>query len=106
MIVVVVFVDVVIDFATCGFKLLQLYQVLLDLDETLIHCNENADLPSDLKLSIIGAVLVFLLGMVMLFYALRLFQQRTAKAAKQLMLSSVFYITMLQIIYVADKFLR
>ena len=28
------------------------------------------------------------------------------EAAKQLMLSSVFYITMLQIIYVADKFLR
>lgn len=60
----------------------------------------------DLKLSIVGAVLVFLLGMVMLVYAFRLFQQRTAKAAKQLMLSSVFYITMLQIIYVADKFLR
>ncbi len=60
----------------------------------------------DLKLSIVGAILVFLLGMLMLIYALRLFQQRTAKAAKQLMLSSVFYITMLQIIYVADKFLR
>ena len=60
----------------------------------------------DLKLSIVGAVLVFLLGMVMLVFALRLFKQRTVKAAKQLMLSSVFYITMLQIIYVADKFLR
>ncbi|WP_426431568.1 heme o synthase [Winogradskyella sp. HB-48] len=60
----------------------------------------------DLKLSIVGAVLVFLLGMLMLVYALRLFKQRTVKAAKQLMLSSVFYITMLQIIYVADKFLR
>ncbi|WP_370000651.1 heme o synthase [Winogradskyella sp.] len=60
----------------------------------------------DLKLSIVGAILVFLLGMVMLLFALRLFQQRSAKAAKQLMLSSVFYITMLQIIYVADKFLR
>jgi len=60
----------------------------------------------NLKLSIVGAVLVFLLGMVMLVYALRLFQRRTIKAAKQLMLSSVFYITMLQIIYVADKFLR
>lgn len=60
----------------------------------------------DLKLSILGAILVFLLGMVMLSYALRLFKKRTIKAAKQLMLSSVFYITMLQIIYVADKFLR
>nr|WP_243878524.1 heme o synthase [Winogradskyella sp. DF17] len=59
----------------------------------------------DLKLSLVGAVLVFLLGMVMLFYAFRLFKERTTKAAKQLMLSSVFYITMLQIIYVVDKFL-
>ncbi|WP_430467359.1 heme o synthase [Winogradskyella ouciana] len=60
----------------------------------------------DLKLSIVGAILVFMLGMLMLIFSMRLFQQRTAKAAKQLMLSSVFYITMLQIIYVADKFLR
>ena len=59
----------------------------------------------DLKLSIIGAVIVFLLGMVMLYYALRLFKLRTSKAAKQLMLSSVLYITLLQIIYVVDKFL-
>ena len=60
----------------------------------------------DLKLSVIGAVLVFILGLVMVFYALRLFKERSIKAAKQLMLSSVFYITLLQIIYVADKFLR
>ncbi len=60
----------------------------------------------DLQLSIVGAVIVFLLGMLMLSYALKLFKKRTIKAAKQLMLSSVFYITMLQIIYVADKFLR
>ncbi|MDG4714904.1 heme o synthase [Winogradskyella marincola] len=60
----------------------------------------------DLKLSILAAVLVFLLGVLMLVFALRLFKQRTVKAAKQLMLSSVFYITMLQIIFVADKFLR
>ncbi|WP_370389999.1 heme o synthase [uncultured Winogradskyella sp.] len=59
----------------------------------------------DLKLSIVGAVVVFLLGMVMMFYAFKLFKERTKKAAKELMLSSVFYITMLQIVYVADKFL-
>lgn len=60
----------------------------------------------DLKLSIVGACLLFLLGVVMLVYAFRLFQQRTNKAAKQLMLAMVSYITLLQIIYVADKFLR
>lgn len=59
----------------------------------------------DLKLSIVGAVIVFLLGMLMLYYALQLFKLRTPKAAKQLMLSSVLYITLLQIVFVADKFL-
>lgn len=59
----------------------------------------------DLKLSIVGAIIVFLLGMLMLYYALRLFKLRTSKAAKQLMLSSVLYITLLQVVYVVDKFL-
>jgi len=60
----------------------------------------------DLQLSIVGAILVAILGIVMLIYAFRLFKTQTAKAAKQLMLSSVFYITALQIIYVADRFLQ
>jgi len=60
----------------------------------------------DLKLSVIGAILIFILGIVMLVYAFRLFQLLTVKAAKQLMLAMVSYITLLQIIYVADKFLR
>lgn len=59
----------------------------------------------DLKLSIVGAIIVFLLGLVMLYYALQLFKLKTTKAAKQLMLSSVVYITLLQIVYVVDKFL-
>jgi protoheme IX farnesyltransferase len=60
----------------------------------------------DLKLSIVAAVIVFALGLVMLYYAFELFKKRTAKAAKQLMLSSVSYITILQIVYVVDKFIR
>lgn len=59
----------------------------------------------DLKLSVVGAIIVFLLGLVMLYYALQLFKLKTTKAAKQLMLSSVIYITLLQIVYVVDKFL-
>lgn len=60
----------------------------------------------DLKLSIVAAVIVFSLGLVMIYYALQLFQKRTAQAAKQLMYASVIYITLLQIVYVADKFIR
>lgn len=59
----------------------------------------------ELRLSVVGTIIVFLLGLVMVYYALRLFRLRSQKAAKQLMLSSVTYITLLQIVYVADKFL-
>lgn len=54
----------------------------------------------------VSAVIVFLLGLWMLFYGARLYKLRTAKAARTLMLVSVSYITLLQIVYVLDKFLR
>ncbi len=54
----------------------------------------------------IAAVLVLLLGLWMLFYAIRLYQLRTAKSARTLMLVSVSYITLLQLVYIFDKFLR
>jgi len=60
----------------------------------------------ELKLSIVAAIVVFALGLVMLYYAIQLFKKRTAQAAKQLMLASVSYITLLQIVYVVDKFIR
>lgn len=53
-----------------------------------------------------SGVLVGLIGIGLLYYAGRLYKEKTAKAAKQLMLASVSYITLLQIIYVADKFIR
>lgn len=59
-----------------------------------------------LFLSPIATILVFLLGLWMLFYAVKLYQLRTSKAAKTLMLVSVSYITLLQIVYIVDKFLR
>ena len=58
-----------------------------------------------LNLSIVAAALVFILGLGMLYYAIRLFKKMTEKAAKQLMLASVSYITLVQIVYVIDKFI-
>ncbi|GAA4894551.1 heme o synthase [Flaviramulus aquimarinus] len=59
-----------------------------------------------LQLSIVAAIIVFILGLGMLNYAIRLFKDMTEKAAKQLMLASVLYITLIQIVYVADKFIK
>ncbi|WP_034042898.1 heme o synthase [Wocania ichthyoenteri] len=59
-----------------------------------------------LQLSIVAAVIVLLLGLWMLYYAIRLFRLMTEKSAKQLMLVSVSYISLVQIVYVIDKFIR
>ncbi|MGM8360392.1 heme o synthase [Flavobacterium sp. ARAG 55.4] len=53
-----------------------------------------------------AAVVVFLLGLWMLYYAVRLYKIKTAKAARTLMLVSVSYISLLQLVYIIDKFLR
>lgn len=59
-----------------------------------------------LYLTPVAAILVFLLGLGMLYYAVQLFRKMTAMAARQLMLASVSYITLIQIVYVLDKFIR
>ena len=57
-----------------------------------------------LQLSVLGASVVFLLGCWMMYHAIQLYKNMDAKTAKRLMLVSVTYITLLQIIYVIDKF--
>jgi protoheme IX farnesyltransferase len=54
----------------------------------------------------VSAVFVGLIGIWFLWAALKLYKQKTESAAKKLMLVSVSYITLLQIIYVLDKFIR
>lgn len=53
-----------------------------------------------------SAVLVFLIGIWFLYNALQLYKKRTEVTARKLMLVSVSYITLLQVIYVLDKFIR
>ena len=59
----------------------------------------------ELHITIYSGVLVLLLGLWMLYKAIVLYKERTSEAAKKLMLVSVMYISALQIIYVADKFI-
>ena len=58
-----------------------------------------------LQLSIPAAILIFLMGGVMLGFAFKLYAQRDNVSARKLMLASVSYITLMQIVYVIDKFL-
>ena len=59
-----------------------------------------------LYLTPIGALLVLLSGLMMLYYAVKLHKNQDDKTARKLMLSSVLYITLIQIIFVIDKFLH
>ena len=55
------------------------------------------------NLSMVGAIIVGVLGLIMLYFALQLMFLKTKEAAKKLMFSSVGYITLVQIIFVIDK---
>jgi protoheme IX farnesyltransferase len=58
-----------------------------------------------LQLSVVAAIIVFLMGAVMLFFAFRLYEKRDNVSARKLMLASVSYITLMQVVYVIDKFI-
>lgn len=60
----------------------------------------------DLYLSPIAAILVLISGIMMLYFGIKLHKKQTDLIARKLMLSSVIYITLIQIIYVVDKYLH
>ena len=63
-------------------------------------------LTGNLYLLPFSAILIFILGMVMMFYGIKLHKEQSNIMARKLMLSSVLYITLIQIIFVVDKFLH
>lgn len=78
-----------------------LYSVWL----TLISILPVTGFTGELNLSKIAAAVVFACGLWMIWAAVQLYQKRTNKAARSLMLVSVTYISLIQIIFVIDKFL-
>lgn len=63
-------------------------------------------LTGQLYLTIYSAIVVLLLGLWMMYYAVGLYYKRDTWSARKLMIASVSYISLLQIIYVLDKFIR
>ena len=64
------------------------------------------NLTGDLSLSIYGLFLVLLIGLILIYYAVKLFNDNTDLNAKKLMLASVSYLTLMQIVLLFDKILR
>ena len=59
-----------------------------------------------LFLTPIAAIFVLIIGLILLFFAVKLYQIRTTIATRKLLLASIAYITALQIIFILDKFIR
>ena len=103
------------DYKKAGFKMLPMGNkdrklaiqiILYTLVMILVSIYPVLGLTGDLKLSVVAAIIVGLTGCIMLYYAFKLLNNQTTIMARKLMLASVFYITMIQIIYVADKFIN
>jgi len=60
---------------------------------------------SRIELSLIGAVLIFLIGSVFLYQAFQLLKTKQNQDAKKLMIYSLLYLPLLQIIYIVDKYI-
>lgn len=60
-------------------------------------------LTGDLTLSPVAAVLILLAGLYFLFFAIKLFKNREIKDARSLMMASIIYLPVVQLIFVLDK---
>ena len=58
-----------------------------------------------LYLSIESAIIIFILGLIMLFMGINLYNGMNIVSAKRLFIYTIFYLTLVQIIYIVDKFL-
>jgi len=59
---------------------------------------------SNLDLSRLGAVLIFIIGSIFLLQAFQLLKTKKNKDAKKLMIYSLVYLPLVQIIYIIDKY--
>ena len=83
-------------------KLIIIYTVIM----LLVSIVPVFKVTGNLYLQPVSAIFIFILGIVMLFFGVKLHKDQTDATARKLMLSSVLYITLIQVIFVVDKFLH
>jgi len=102
------------DYKKAGFKMLPsgnpdrltAFQIVFyTLWTIIISLLPATSYTGNLHLSFPGAILILIIGLYLLYYAIKLMQLKTKDAAKKLMFASIGYITLLQLIYVIDKFI-
>lgn len=58
-----------------------------------------------LTLSVYGAIIIGLLGFYMFSKAYKLYKEQSMPAAKKLLMTSIMYLTLVQLVYIIDKFI-
>ena len=103
------------EYKKVGFKMLPMLDknkaavkqiILYTFIMILVSISPVLRVTGDFYIYPITAVIIAAVGLIMMFYALQLHNTQDNKDARKLMLSSVLYITAVQIIYVIDKFLH
>ena len=62
-------------------------------------------LTGSLTLGFYGLIIVLCVGIIMLFFAINLYNRMDINSAKNLFLYTIFYLTSIQLVYIIDKFL-
>ena len=58
-----------------------------------------------LSLKLGSAIVIFIIGLIVLVLAINLYNRMDINSAKKLFYGSIFYLTLIQIVYIIDKFL-
>ena len=102
------------DYKKAGFKMLPTgnpdrataFQIVFyTLWTIIISIIPYTQYSGDLSLSREAVVFLIIIGIYFLYHALNLMQKRTKETARKLMYASIAYISILQIIYVLDKWI-
>ena len=101
------------DYKKAGFKLLPtgkkdktaiLQAIIYTIWMIIVSVIPVFKITGDFYIYTTTALVIGFLGLIMLYFSIRLYQLKTNKAARRLMLASVTYISLVQMIYVIDKF--
>ena len=102
------------DYKKAGFNMLPTGQrdkktaiqiILYVIWMIIISVFPYSGLTGSLNLSFYGVIIVLCVGIMMLFFAINLYNRMDINSAKNLFLYTIFYLTSIQLVYIIDKFL-
>ena len=102
------------DYKKAGFNMLPTGQrdkktaiqiILYVIWMIIISVFPYSGLTGSLTLGFYGVIIVLCVGIIMLFFAINLYNRMDINSAKNLFLYTIFYLTSIQLVYIIDKFL-